>query len=374
MQSNKGENKKIVFAHLYNDYSGSPKVLAQIIPIFVADKWSVTVLTSTENEGALSHFEATYKDNHYQYKGGKWQRWGRFLQAQARMFWQVLTLKNKPNLLYINTLLPFGAALAGCLRGSTVVYHIHETSVRPAWFKAALRAMVQLTATEVVFVSKFLSEAEAFPNKKTTIIYNSLKTSFWQAAQNHHLQDNKHTKKEKQFKVLLLGSLKKYKGIDTFVALAQKMTNCLFTLVLNADLEEIKHYFKETKLPENLTLLPRQQEVARFYKTHDLLLNLSDPDLWVETFGLTLLEGMAYGLPCLAPNAGGPLELVQDGKNGFLLQNVNDLEEIKEKINLLNKDKALYQKMSQIALQQAANFSPKQFQLAIQTLFLNLTN
>ena len=110
-------------------------------------------------------------------------------------------------------------------------------------------------------------------------------------------------------------------------------------------------------------------EVAHFYKTHHLLVNLSKPDLWTETFGLTLLEGMAYGLPCLAPNAGGPLELVDDGENGFLLQNVSDLVEIKAKINLLNEKKSLYDQFSQTALKKSLHFSPEHFQLAIKDLY-----
>ncbi len=38
-----------------------------------------------------------------------------------------------------------------------------------------------------------------------------------------------------------------------------------------------------------------------------------------ETFGLTLQEAMATGLPVLAPAIGGPLDIVDDGVTGFLL-------------------------------------------------------
>jgi len=38
-----------------------------------------------------------------------------------------------------------------------------------------------------------------------------------------------------------------------------------------------------------------------------------------EAFGLTILEAMISGLPTFATRFGGPLEIIQDGKNGFLI-------------------------------------------------------
>jgi sucrose synthase len=38
-----------------------------------------------------------------------------------------------------------------------------------------------------------------------------------------------------------------------------------------------------------------------------------------EAFGLTILEAMISGLPTFATRFGGPLEIIQDGQNGFLI-------------------------------------------------------
>lgn len=61
------------------------------------------------------------------------------------------------------------------------------------------------------------------------------------------------------------------------------------------------------------------------------MLNLSNPFLCVETFGMTILEAMAYGVPSIAPNIGGPIELIEDGYNGFCVD-VTDAKVVAEKI------------------------------------------
>ncbi len=50
-----------------------------------------------------------------------------------------------------------------------------------------------------------------------------------------------------------------------------------------------------------------------------------------EAFGLTVLEAMVSGLPTFATQFGGPLEIIQDGANGFYI-NPTKLEETAEKI------------------------------------------
>jgi sucrose synthase len=50
-----------------------------------------------------------------------------------------------------------------------------------------------------------------------------------------------------------------------------------------------------------------------------------------EAFGLTILEAMITGLPTFATQFGGPLEIIQNGKNGFYI-NPTHLEEMAQVI------------------------------------------
>ena len=161
----------------------------------------------------------------------------------------------------------------------------------------------------------------------------------------------------------MLASLRDYKGVPEFLALAERLASradIRFDLVVNDDEAAIRRYFASTILPSNLTVHPRTDDPAAHYARASLVLNLSRPDQCVETFGLTLLEAMAFGVPVIAPPVGGPVELVDDGREGFLIDSRNS-DALAERVLHLADDEVMCMQLSTAARKRAASFSPAAF-------------
>lgn len=352
--------KKIIFIHLLNDYSGSPKVLSQVIKAVKKSDCEVELYTGTSDDGFLSGL--TDKHHYYFYKRfeNKYLTLIAFMLSQVSLFFKLLKYHKEDVIIYANTMLPFGAGLAGKLMGKPVYYHIHETSLTPAIFKWFLRFIVQKTATKIIFVSKAVEEAETFDNIPQYIVYNAIPDDFMNIATNNqykHLHDEK-------FNVLMICSLKAYKGVKEFVTIAslcQNVPNINFTLILNAEQSEIDTFFQEYVLPQNLTLLFRKKDLVPFYQNASLLLNLSRVDQWVETFGLTIVEAMAFGIPVIVPPVGGPAEIVHNGLEGYLISSYETTQIAKAIVELSNDEKKC-QQLSVMARKRANDFREELFE------------
>jgi sucrose synthase len=73
-----------------------------------------------------------------------------------------------------------------------------------------------------------------------------------------------------------------------------------------------------------------------------------------EAFGLTVVEGMASGLPTFATRFGGPLEIVQDGRSGFHIDPTQGAETTQKMLDFFRaceKDPAAWDTISKAGIQ-----------------------
>ncbi len=344
--------KKIIAVHLLNDFSGSPLILSTVIKGFRAHNIEVDLITNENSEGFLSDLDVNYETIPYRFQKNKYARLVAFLWFQVLLFFRLFKYRKEDIVIYINTLLPFGAAIFGKLMGKEVIYHCHETSLKPLLLKQFLKYIASISATKAIYVSKFLYKKEGLKNVEASIVHNALSTTFVESAKKY----KKAKSKDGTFIVLMLCSLKKYKGVMEFVHIANKLRHLKFELVINASMEDATDFFKDVNLSDNLTFFPVQKNVHLFYKRADLILNLSNPDEWIETFGMTILEAMHYGIPSIVPPVGGPVELIENGINGYHMDS-RDWVSISDKIKALFENTKLYQQLCQASEQKALNFS-----------------
>lgn len=348
--------KEIVCVHLLNDFSGSPLVLSGVAQDLARQGFRVRLHTARDQRGFLSHLPGVQQHFfRYRFFENKLVRLFALLWSQVELFWQILGYRKTDAVIYINTLLPFGAALAGRVSGKKVVYHLHETTVNPPVLKSFLKWVVRRCATDVIYVSEFLRHQEPVDGIPSRVVYNALAPAFLEKADRYRAVS---PEPKTKFTVLMLCSLKAYKGVDVFVRLAETLPEYQFLLVLNAGMGPINQYFAGTAIPDNLVIFPAQKDVHIFYQQAHLVLNLSHPDQWVETFGMTLLEAMQYGLPVIAPPVGGPVELVTDGFNGYKIDQRN-FGELVAAIRRLATVPDMYRQFSANAAQYARQFNPE---------------
>jgi len=89
-------------------------------------------------------------------------------------------------------------------------------------------------------------------------------------------------------------------------------------------------------------------------KTHDIVLNFSE----AESFSLTCLDALYYGVPLIASDCGGPAELFENGKSGLLVPN-RDVPAMASAITRLAADEGLRRTFSDASRQFVrAKFAP----------------
>ena len=171
------------------------------------------------------------------------------------------------------------------------------------------------------------------------------------------------------YKILMLCSLKNYKGINEFVELSGRMPTLEFHLLLNARMDQIQNWIETKKKMNNLYIYGPQRNLHPYYSSSHIVINLSHPDSWIETFGLTALEAMAYGLPVVVPDCGGIAELVEDGINGFRI-NVTNLELIQSKIIYMLSDPGIYMRFSNSSREKSRLYNSQKQCDAVESILL----
>lgn len=303
---------KTLFFHPRNDYTGSTRVLADILSTEYRDSKVCVVTDRNSNQGFLSEvsnvtiiatWTPTFKNIDIKFIS--------FFCWILHSSLITLFIGIKYDKFYINTTKPFYAALIGRFLGKTIIYHVHEIFALNSMTTKLYRYVFDRTPCHRIFVSEYTKcQYKDNPECSWEIKYNKLNKSF--------ISKVKFTPVENRSRkhILMISSLLRSKGIYMFADLARELPDYQFSLVLSTTKEKIIECFGNN-VPSNLLLYPSQSDIHSFLENADLIMNLSVPGMMIESFGMTILEAMPYAIPAIVPNVGGPTELVKDGCNGL---------------------------------------------------------
>ncbi len=206
--------------------------------------------------------------------------------------------------------------------------------------KMAMHKMFQLglsNSDKIIFVSNagknsYMNEFKIDSNK-AVVVYNGIGLDkIENGIKKQKIETN-------PYNITYIGRLNSVKGVDLLLRatkILKEKHNIKISIVGDGEERKTLENLADTlKIDDIVSFYGQQKDVAPFLDKASIFVY---PSIWQEVFGISIVEAMAYGIPCVATDVGGIPEIIEDGSNGFLCEksNSNNLASTIEKvINLI---------------------------------------
>ncbi|TVP57711.1 MAG: glycosyltransferase family 1 protein [Nodularia sp. (in: Bacteria)] len=259
-----------------------------------------------------------------------------FLQALASvgqlapLLAKVVQTAKEYDLIYANTqkALVIGA-LASFLARRPLVYHLHDILSSEHFSRTNLRIAVTLANrfASLVIANSQASHtafiAEGGNAKLTEIVYNGFDRQNYQTVASEVKELRQQLGLEGKFVVGHFSRLAPWKGQHILI---RALSECPpeVTVILVGDalfgeqdyVQELHEQVAKLKLENRVQFLGFRADVPQLMAACDLVAHTS---IAPEPFGRVIVEAMLCGRPVVAAKAGGAVELIEHGRNGFLV-------------------------------------------------------
>ena len=220
---------------------------------------------------------------------------------------------------------------------------------------------------KIICVSEITKRQFPRLERKIVVIYNGVDTK------KYYPSEELAEKIKKEFSILpkekivgIIGSLIPEKGHKDFIKaakiVADKLSNVRFLIVGDAGPHEetynnrLRQLINDLSLDKKVIFTGFRQDIPEIMNALTITSITS-----FEACPMVLLESMACGTPVIGSRLGGTVELIEDGKNGFLYEPGN-IEELAKKIIFLVQNDQEYLRMSKYARKTAEEkFNKKVF-------------
>ena len=254
----------------------------------------------------------------------------------------VATIKNyNISLVHVNTIMLRESLLAAKKLDVPSIIHIRELITGDQTLAKIIgentkKIIATVNKSSDYIIANSKATAEAYGSiDKITVIHNTVDVAEFDIENNI----------ESVLKIALISSNIEKKGVFEFLKIAEScrsIKNIEFVLIgpESEEVKDIKLKMYRSKLT-NLRIAGYRESAAEAMAEANIILNISK---FTESFGRTVLEGMASRRPVIAYRWGAVSELIIDGETGYLVPYL-DIEAVVEKIKHLNSNRELIPEM-----------------------------
>lgn len=274
------------------------------------------------------------------------------------------------------------AGVVAHIRQIPVIWWVHGVT-RPSLSKTwvAQRVIAAIPASKIVANSVWTKDQlRKLYGLHCSVVYPGIDVNRLVLSANGGAVRNEFSVPANQLVATTIGRLCSFKGQHIFLEAAslvlQRHPNARFMIVggTSANIEPdypefLRRRARKLGIATQVIMTGFRENVADFYAASDVIVHAATE---VEAFGLTILEAMAFAKPVIATRTGGPEEIVEHGRTGFLVE-PNNPQILAKYLNLLFEDARLRKAMGKAGAERAAHvFSAERFVRKFEELLTDL--
>jgi glycosyltransferase involved in cell wall biosynthesis len=294
--------------------------------------------------------------------------------------------KERVNIVHTNSMLAhIYGGIAAKIAGIPCIWHMQDIVNPRMVFGFAERAMNifgNFLPKRIISVSNAVEKMfKGKSAQKVRVVYNGTDTKKFSSQIDGSGIRKEFNISNDEFVVGIVGRLVIWKGQREFLKAAsvivRKIPNTKFLIVGDTTFGS-KEYKKELYdlacelgIESKVIFSGGRDDIPNIIRAMDVMVHTSiDP----EPFGLVIIEGMASGVPVVASNRGGPIEIIEHGKDGFLAD-PEKTENLATIIMELLKNKYLRKKIGEKARKKVVEqFSVEKFTSEFQKIYCEVMN
>jgi glycosyltransferase involved in cell wall biosynthesis len=168
----------------------------------------------------------------------------------------------------------------------------------------------------------------------------------------------------------LVARLQRWKGIHVAIealpSIRSSFADAILVVVGGAHFSELGYEQEllsaaaRLGVADGVILVGLQRDIPLWLSAMDVVVHAS----FDEPFGISVIEAMAMGKPIVASDSGGPLEIIEDGRNGRLFR-TGDADSLSHAVERLLSDPQEAARLGRNARLRAKDFSSSRFAFEI---------